>query len=236
VVEGFEKDLTMPSISSISPSDDVHWISLHEAALLLGVSLSTLRRWADAGRVPVYRTVGGHRRFQYRELQALVAGNSHTSTAATSSPVPAIDEQEMNQQEWHRKVSAHPAAGRMRSLGQRLLGLLIQHVHSRAEESRFLAEAGTLGTAYGREAFNASISLPETVKACLFFRRTCSQLTSPATGIAYPVDLAEAAKLQEQIDAFMDAVLLGVLSGYESQQTFQTGRVTLVSGSEDQLQ
>ncbi len=129
----------------------------------------------------------------------------------------------MDQQEWHRKVSERPVAERMRGLGQRLLGLLIQHVHSRTQENRFLTEAGTVGTTYGQEAFDASISLQETVRAFLYFRRTCSQLTSPADGIAYPVDLAEAAKLQEQIDAFMDAVLLGVLAGYESQRLLQGG-------------
>lgn len=191
---------------------------------MLGVSLSTLRRWADAGKIPIHRTLGGHRRFSRQELQALVTGHSALSSAPTSSQPPWYsDQQAMDQQEWHRKVSARPVAERMRGLGQRLLGLLIQHVHSRTQENRFLTEAETVGTTYGQEAFDASISLQETVRAFLYFRRTCSQLTSPADGIAYPVDLAEAAKLQEQIDAFMDAVLLGVLAGYESQRLLQGG-------------
>jgi hypothetical protein len=39
--------------------------------------------------------------------------------------------------------------------------------------------------------------------------------------MVHPVDLAEAVKLQEQIDTFMDAVLLEVLAGYESQRLLQ---------------
>jgi hypothetical protein len=142
----------------------------------------------------------------------------------------------MNQQDWHRKVSDVAVADRMRGLGQRLLGLLIQHVHSRTQESRFLGEAGAVGTIYGKEARSASISLHDTVKAFLYFSHACTHLTSPASGIIYPADLAEAAKLQDQIDAFMDTVLLGVLSGYESQCEPGNSAVTLVAGRQDQQQ
>src|SRR5262245_20769653 len=38
------------------------------AARLLGVSSSSLRAWAAAGRVPHVRTPGGHRRFELDEL------------------------------------------------------------------------------------------------------------------------------------------------------------------------
>jgi excisionase family DNA binding protein len=228
----------MPSRSAGAPdsnSVDVTWLGLGEASVLLGISLSTLRRWADSGKVSVYRTAGGHRRFRRQELQSRLAEDVATAALPPSSPLPwPTDEQEMNQQEWHRKVSEHPAADRMRGLGQRLLGLLIQHVHSRTRESRFLGEAEAVGTIYGKEAWSASISLHETVKAFLFFRRACTHLASPATGLMYPADLAEAARLQDQIDAFMDTVLLGVLSGYEGQRALGNGNVTLVAGRQDQ--
>jgi len=208
----------MPSTSTgIPQTQDNGWLELHEASALLGVSLSTMRRWADAGKVPVYRTIGGHRRFQRHELHAVLAEESSRATVPmVSSPPWSSDVREMDQQEWHRQVRSRPAADRMRGLGQRLLGLLIQHVHSRGRDVRFLDEAGAVGTIYGREAFNASISLHETVKAFLFFRHACAHLTSPATGIARPPELTEAARLQDQIDEFMDAVLLGVLAGYEN--------------------
>ena len=231
----------MPAVSSISSAargDDDHWLSVHEASAMLGVSLSTLRRWADAGKIPIHRTLGGHRRFSHQELQVLVTGHSAPSTEPASAKTSSDGDQQqaIDQQEWHRKVSERPVAERMRSLGQRLLGLLIQHVHSRTQENRFLTEAETVGTTYGKEAFDASISLQDTVRAFLYFRRTCSQLTSPADGIAYPVDLAEAAKLQEQIDAFMDAVLLGALAGYESQRLLQAGEDTSVATAEGRRQ
>lgn len=43
-----------------------------EAGLVLGVEPRTVRRWADAGVLPVaYRTVGGHRRFRCEDVAAL---------------------------------------------------------------------------------------------------------------------------------------------------------------------
>jgi excisionase family DNA binding protein len=43
-------------------------LSVSAAARLLGVSSSSLRAWAAAGRVPHVRTPGGHRRFEHDEL------------------------------------------------------------------------------------------------------------------------------------------------------------------------
>ena len=44
-------------------------ISIGEAAKLLGVSISTLRRWESDGKVIAARTVSGHRRYDPRKLK-----------------------------------------------------------------------------------------------------------------------------------------------------------------------
>jgi diguanylate cyclase (GGDEF)-like protein/PAS domain S-box-containing protein/excisionase family DNA binding protein len=46
-------------------------VTLKEAAGTLGVSTSTFRRWADAGRVQAVRTPGGHRRFAVADVRRL---------------------------------------------------------------------------------------------------------------------------------------------------------------------
>jgi excisionase family DNA binding protein len=48
-------------------------LPLGQASRLLGVDPDTLRRWADEGRVPAFTTLGGHRRFERRALERLVA-------------------------------------------------------------------------------------------------------------------------------------------------------------------
>jgi len=47
-------------------------LPLGKASRMLGVDPDTLRRWADEGRVPVFTTPGGHRRFERRALERLV--------------------------------------------------------------------------------------------------------------------------------------------------------------------
>jgi excisionase family DNA binding protein len=44
-----------------------------QAAVYLGVSLATIRRWTDAGHISCYRTPGGQRRFSREQLDGFVA-------------------------------------------------------------------------------------------------------------------------------------------------------------------
>src|SRR6266487_4145172 len=55
-----------------SASRDPDWVSLSEASRVLGVSPATLRRWSDAGRLRVFTTPGGHRRFSRSALERLL--------------------------------------------------------------------------------------------------------------------------------------------------------------------
>ena len=48
-------------------------LTASEAAALLGVSVATVRGWADQGSLPSHRTVGGHRRFDLDELRQWLA-------------------------------------------------------------------------------------------------------------------------------------------------------------------
>src|SRR6185369_1471264 len=55
-----------------SASRDPDWVGLSEASRVLGVSPATLRRWSDAGRLRVFTTPGGHRRFSRAALERLL--------------------------------------------------------------------------------------------------------------------------------------------------------------------
>jgi excisionase family DNA binding protein len=60
-----------------------------QAAGYLGVSLATVRRWADAGHLAYYRTPGGQRRFSREQLERFVASMHHPrSTGAPTQTRP----------------------------------------------------------------------------------------------------------------------------------------------------
>lgn len=45
-----------------------------EVATLFGVDAKTVTRWANTGKIPSFRTPGGHRRFRRAEVEALLRG------------------------------------------------------------------------------------------------------------------------------------------------------------------
>ncbi|MCJ7584100.1 MAG: helix-turn-helix domain-containing protein, partial [Anaerolineales bacterium] len=45
------------------------WLTLSQAAELLGVHPSTVRLWSDKGQLPVHRTQGKHRRYRRSEVE-----------------------------------------------------------------------------------------------------------------------------------------------------------------------
>src|SRR3972149_1709780 len=44
------------------------WLSLSDAAKVLGVHPSTVRLWSDKGVLPTHKTQGGHRRYKRSEI------------------------------------------------------------------------------------------------------------------------------------------------------------------------
>lgn len=205
----------MPGIGTDVDSSG-EWLSLQEASDRLGVATSTLRRWGDEGRVAMKRTLGGHRRFAAAQIESLVTQESQALTPVEPQVQQwGIDERELARQEWHAHFARRGDAERMRGLGQRLLGLLMQYINRRSDDTRFLEEARGVGRSYGGEAHETGVSLYDTVEAFLFFRSAFSRLALPIPGIAQPTDLDEAAVLHGRIDRFMDAVLLGLVDGYE---------------------
>jgi excisionase family DNA binding protein len=60
-------------------------LSTSEAARALGVSLGTIRRWADMGYIESYRTPGGQRRFSADQLETFLVTLERTSRPARTA-------------------------------------------------------------------------------------------------------------------------------------------------------
>lgn len=81
------------------------YVSIGETAALLGVAVSTLRRWEREARLaPAFRTVGGHRRYSLSSIQAL-----------------ANQEPEIRKTLCYARVSSHDQKADLERQGERLL-------------------------------------------------------------------------------------------------------------------
>jgi excisionase family DNA binding protein len=69
----------MPLSPSLAHSDRQLVFTSSQAARYLGVSLATIRRWADAGHLSCYRTPGGQRRFSREQLDNFVESLQRTT-------------------------------------------------------------------------------------------------------------------------------------------------------------
>ena len=164
---------------------NAEWLSLGEACRLLQVSEPTLRHWADAGHLRVYRTPGGHRRFLRADLLSLTAQPpaappltqppAHpdpSETAALRRIRRRLNHAAVAQQPWYQSIAAD-SRDRMRLFGRRLLSLLLQQPPPRKASGRWhetLAEARMLGHEYGAAMAQRQIPVQDTVAAFIFFR------------------------------------------------------------------
>jgi hypothetical protein len=136
-----------------------------------------------------------------------------------STPLSAdwgVSHQEMKTEGWYSSLARPESAAYMRSLGQRLLGLLIQHISRTDGDQRLLDEAKDVGVLYGRQCSKYGASLRQTMEAFLFFRKVFAQTALQVPRIARSSDALEIVRLAHLIDTFMDAVLSGMAEGYEA--------------------
>jgi excisionase family DNA binding protein len=67
-------------------------MSTSQAARELGVSLGTVRRWADMGYLRAYRTPGGQRRFNAEQIESFVSSLEQRGHARPADVVvPAVE-------------------------------------------------------------------------------------------------------------------------------------------------
>ena len=169
------------------PPTKSDWLSLRDACRLLDVSDTTLRQWANAGHLRVYRTPGGHRRFLRRDLESLTGSPrpSPEKPHGDAREAPALrrirrrlNQDSVTRQPWFQGVEPQ-GHDRMRLFGRRLLSLLMQESAPRRRRQELLDEAGMLGQEYGSEMSERNVALTDTVEAFVFFR-TMVLDTAPA--------------------------------------------------------
>ncbi|NOG47647.1 MAG: helix-turn-helix domain-containing protein [Calditrichaeota bacterium] len=72
--------------------------STEEAAKILGVNVSTIKRWSASGKLNCIKTAGGHRKFEMQHLTEFV--EKHRQANATISTIPIENEEDLQLSEW----------------------------------------------------------------------------------------------------------------------------------------
>ena len=195
------------------------WVSLQRACEILGADESTLRRWADAGRLRVYRTPGGHRRFSLSDLESMVSGEGrhHGAEEVERLAVAKIRRQLQRARQddhgWYGHLSEENRQ-RLRDLGRRLVEMASEYMDQRTRRSSLLDEALEMGGEYGRILIDSGLPLPSAVGAYIGFRKAIDETTNQ-TALREAMPVEEALAASGQVHALGDQVLLGMTAAYE---------------------
>jgi len=204
-----------------------HWVSLRRACEMLGVDESTLRRWADAGRLRVYRTPGGHRRFSLPNLEEIVAGEGRHRGAedverlAVSRIRRQLQRARQQEQGWYMSLSDE-SRHRLRDLGRRLVEMAGEYLDRRTRRTGLLDEALEIGGEYGRVLIEADLPLAGAIGAYIGFRKTVDETTREAA-LRESLPMEEALDACGHVHALGDQVLLGMTAAYEAASTGNAG-------------
>lgn len=205
-------------------SIDNDWLPLRAASELIGVHPTTLRVWANQGRVASQRTAGGHRRFRKADLEQWARTQRDPSPGVQMLIHSALGRVRMTMDR-----AGLPGFDRLddkaraqhRELGRRLLTDLATALEAYAEQSPPSSTAHTLGGDYARLSQRQGFALTEAVEAFLFFRDSLIdsliQMATYADVSASPDWLTVSRRLNE----FTNAVLLGLIEWYQQLEVRQ---------------
>ncbi len=197
------------------------WLTLGEVAQLLGVHPSTVRNWADSGKLPVHRTQGGHRRFRYQEIILWMKAQQGDGAAAQAEHVLQealktirwrLAEGALHNQSWYQRLDTQARETYRRS-GRALIQGLSLYLTGKEDEG--MAEARALGYEYAIRGRQFGLSLEETVQAFLFFRNAVMESVLQGLEVSAVSAPQVWSTLTRRTMAFTDQVLTTLIATYE---------------------
>jgi excisionase family DNA binding protein len=153
------------------------WLSLSDAAQVLGVHPSTVRLWSDKGILPTHKTQGGHRRYKQDEICLWVESNQKSNLIEPERMMQEviktvrmqISEGSLQAEAWYQKLD-EDARTQYRMSARSLFHGLMTYVATEGAEAE--SEAYAIGYEYASRAHRYSLNYVDAVRAFLFFRGT----------------------------------------------------------------
>ncbi|MBI5033423.1 MAG: helix-turn-helix domain-containing protein [Chloroflexi bacterium] len=196
------------------------WLSIRQASQLLGVHISTVREWTNAGTVPSYRTPGGHRRYlksdldKFLDQQRVSAQNSPSQTEQVLSRL-RQDLRAHPHADWLQVKSTSSEQDRVkqREFGQHLLACVVGFVEQPDQHDRFLDEGRRTAREYGRMLMTSGVSAGNAARATIHFRQLILK-TVLEVSLGSRTGDEEDARLFQRVSAFLDQLLLAIIEAY----------------------
>jgi excisionase family DNA binding protein len=198
-------------------------VGLSEASHVLGVSPATLRRWSDAGRLRVFTTPGGHRRFSRGALERLLPadrsrrpsiGGAGLSPSRIAQTYRRASRDAAPELPWVLALTDEQRL-QFRERGQLLVASLLQSLDATQPDvaAHHLNEASGSAGEYGTVAAVLGLSLSQTVEGFLRFRAPFHhELAVAARRRGF--DAAETTDLLETAERAMDRLLVATMTGH----------------------
>lgn len=190
---------------------------------MLGVSPATLRRWSDAGRLRVFTTPGGHRRFSRSALERLLPadrsrrpsiGGGGLSASRIARTYRRASRDAAPELPWVLTLTEEQRL-LFRERGHVLAASLLQYLDATQPEvaAHHLKAASSSATEYGTVAGSLGLSLSQTVEGFLRFRAPFHhELAVAARRRGF--DTAETTDLLETAERAMDKLLVATMTGH----------------------
>ena len=197
------------------------WLSLHEAAGLLGVHPSTVRIWSDKGLLPAHRTPGGHRR--YKRSEVLLWVNTSRSQqpldpvnvvgAAVHNIRLQITEGRLSAESWYQKLD-ESARAQYRQSAHTLFHGLINYLGTDGDGA--VSEAHSIGYEYASRARRYGLDNVDAARAFLFFRDVLLQSVIQVYQEANVPSGQAWGEILHKVNSFTDLILLQLLETYRA--------------------
>ena len=204
----------------MSTVDHPQWLSLTQAARLLGVHPTTLRRWCDRGEVPVHVTPGGHRRFLRAELDGFTRQQPALVPDRTGQVwgdyalVETRERLELGPEPHWLAAFSPQEREEERELGRRLMALMMQHLSAPDDDQALLIEAKSIAVRYAQTCMQVGLTASEGLEATTFFRDALTEVALQMPQVA-SLDSGARLRLLRKINQVFNVVQLGVVEYFD---------------------
>ena len=196
------------------------WLSLSDAAKVLGVHPSTVRLWSDKGVLPTHKTQGGHRRYKRGEISLWAESNQKSSEIEPERMMQEvirnvrmqISEGRLEAESWYQKLDEDARAQYRLSSRSLFHGLMIYMATEGVDAE---SEAYAIGYEYASRAHRYSLSYVDAAKAFLFFRNSLIESVIKVYGDA-KVPTHQASRMYTKMHTFTDEILISLLQTFQS--------------------